>query len=233
MQTRNSKALLEIMKVLFKPHPWHGISLGDDAPEAVTCYIEIVPTDTVKYEIEKTTGYLKVDRPQRFSNASPCLYGLLPQTLCGSRVAAFASARTSRPGIRGDQDPLDVCVFSERPITHGDLLLEAVPIGGLRMLDNNEADEKILAVLKGDALYGHIQDISEFPDSLVQRLSHYFLTYKQLPGIAPHACEITHVYGRDEAHHVIRESKADYDESFGDIVGLIGELLTPASINGD
>jgi inorganic pyrophosphatase len=69
--TRNSKALLEVMKVMFKPHPWHGISMGDRAPEIVTCYIEIVPTDSVKYEIEKTIGYLKVDRPQRFSSFSP------------------------------------------------------------------------------------------------------------------------------------------------------------------
>jgi inorganic pyrophosphatase len=222
--TRNSSALLEVMKVMFKPHPWHGISMGDQAPEIVTCYIEIVPTDSVKYEIEKTTGYLKVDRPQRFSSFSPCLYGLVPRTYCGTRVAAFSAEKINRFPIEGDHDPLDVCVFTEKTITHGDLLLEAIPIGGLRMLDGNEADDKIIAVLKGDTLFGSMRDISEFPEGLVQRLIHYFLTYKQMPGAAT-ACEVTHVYGREEAHHVILESKADYDERFRDLSSLLDEVL--------
>ena len=96
MTTRNSNALLEVMKVMFKPHPWHGISMGDRAPEIITCYIEIVPTDSVKYEIEKTSGYLKVDRPQSFSSFSPCLYGLIPRTYCGTRVAAFSAEKATR-----------------------------------------------------------------------------------------------------------------------------------------
>jgi inorganic pyrophosphatase len=222
--TRNSNALLEVMKVMFKPHPWHGVSMGDRAPEIVTCYIEIVPTDSVKYEIDKTTGYLKVDRPQRFSSFSPCLYGLIPRTYCGARVAAFSAEKAQRSSLEGDHDPLDVCVFTEKPITHGDLLLEAVPIGGLRMLDGNEADDKIIAVLKGDAVFGSMQDILDCPDGLVQRLIHYFLTYKQMPG-AKTECEVTHVYGRQEAHHVILESKADYDERFADLASLLDEVL--------
>jgi inorganic pyrophosphatase len=80
MAPTTTTALLELMKVLFKPHPWHGVSSGKHAPDCVTCYIEIVPTDSVKYEIDKLTGYLMVDRPQRFSNHVPCLYGLIPQT---------------------------------------------------------------------------------------------------------------------------------------------------------
>jgi inorganic pyrophosphatase len=222
--TRNSNALLEVMKVMFKPHPWHGVSMGDRAPEIVTCYIEIVPTDSVKYEIDKTTGYLKVDRPQRFSSFSPCLYGLIPRTYCGARVAAFSAEKAQRSSLEGDHDPLDVCVFTEKPITHGDLLLEAVPIGGLRMLDGNEADDKIIAVLKGDAVFGSMQDILDCPEGLVQRLIHYFLTYKQMPG-AKTECEVTHVYGRQEAHHVILESKADYDERFAELSSLLDEVL--------
>jgi len=128
--------------------------MGDHAPEIVTCYIEIVPTDSVKHEIEKTTGYLKIDRPQRFSSFAPCLYGLIPRTYCDTRVAAFSAEKANRFAIEGDHDPLDVCVFTEKTITHGDLLLEAIPIGGLRMLDGSEADDKIIAVLKGDALFG-------------------------------------------------------------------------------
>src|SRR5438552_2654211 len=69
-------------KNVFKSHPWHGVPIGPEAPAVVTAYIEIVPTDTVKYEMDKQSGYLKVDRPQKFSNICPTLYGLIPQTLC-------------------------------------------------------------------------------------------------------------------------------------------------------
>jgi inorganic pyrophosphatase len=224
MPIKSDPGLLEYLKVMFKPHPWHGVPIGEKAPELVTCYIEIVPTDSVKYEIEKTTGYLKVDRPQRFSNQSPCLYGLIPQTYCGRRIAALAMEKTGRSGLDGDHDPLDVCVFTEKPITHGDLLLDALPIGGLRMLDRNEADDKIVAVLKDDAVFGKMKDISECPEALVQRLSHYFLTYKQLPG-SQTVCEITHVYGREEAHCVINESRADYEEKFAELKGMAGRVL--------
>ena len=225
MTTRNTNALLEVMKVMFKPHPWHGISMGERAPEIITCFIEIVPTDSVKYEIEKTSGYLKVDRPQRYSSFSPCLYGLVPRTYCGTRVAAFSAEMANRNVLEGDQDPLDVCVFTEKTIPHGDLLLEAIPIGGLRMLDGNEADDKIIAVLKDDALFGSIRDISELSEGLVQRLIHYFLTYKQMPG-GTATCEVTHVYGREQAHQVILESKADYDERFADLSSLFDEVLS-------
>jgi inorganic pyrophosphatase len=224
LTAKRGSTLLEVMQVMFKPHPWHGISMGDLAPQIVTCYIEMVPTDSVKYEIEKTTGYLKVDRPQRFSSFLPCLYGLIPRTYCGPRVAAFSAEKTDRSAIEGDHDPLDVCVFTEKVITHGDLLLEAIPIGGLRMLDGNEADDKIIAVLKGDAVFGAMQDISECPEALIQRLMHYFLTYKQMPGESA-TCEVTHVYGCHEAHRVILESKADYDERFTDLAGLIDQVL--------
>jgi inorganic pyrophosphatase len=223
--TRNgSTALFEFMKILFKPHPWHGVSWGQDAPECVTCYIEVVPTDSVKYEIDKTTGYLMVDRPQRFSNQMPCLYGLIPQTYCGSRVAAFSSGVAGETCIDGDHDPLDVCVLTEKAITHGDILLDAIPIGGLRLLDGNEADDKIVAVLKGDAVFGNMREISECPPALVQRLVHYFLTYKQMPDAAP-VCEVTHIYTRAEAHRVILASRADYDERFSGLLSMLEEVM--------
>ena len=223
LPTANS-AFLELMKVLFKPHPWHGVSMGPHAPERVTCYIEIVPTDSVKYEIDKVTGYLMVDRPQRFSSQVPCLYGLIPQTYCGQRVAAISAEKLERPGIDGDHDPLDICVLTEKAILHGDILLEAIPIGGLRLLDGNEADDKIIAVLKGDAAYGSLQDLSECPPAIVQRLVHYFLTYKQMPE-EPAVCEVTHTYGRSEAHRVILESKADYEERFGGLARMFDEVM--------
>jgi inorganic pyrophosphatase len=78
--------------LLFKPHPWHGIPIGDDAPNTVTCFIEIVPADTVKYELDKQTGYLKVDRPQKFSNVYPSLYGSSRRRTAASRSAPIAAS---------------------------------------------------------------------------------------------------------------------------------------------
>jgi inorganic pyrophosphatase len=217
--------LWSLMGTLYKAHPWHGIPLGPDAPKVLTAYIEIVPTDTVKYELDKATGHLKLDRPQIFSNICPCLYGLVPQTLCGSRVADLAMERTARSDIVGDDDPLDICVLTEKDIAHGDILLQAIPIGGFRMIDHGEADDKIVAVLKGDAVYGGWKDLSECPRSLTDRLRHYFLTYKQAPGEEKRACEITHVYGREEAHEVIRRSREDYNEIFSGLENLLTQVL--------
>jgi inorganic pyrophosphatase len=198
----------------FTAHPWHGVPIGSDWPRSVTVYVEIVPTDTVKYELDKATGLLKVDRPQMYSNVCPSLYGLIPQTLCGDRVATLCMERTGRKGIVGDGDPMDICVLTEKPISHGNVLVRATPIGGLRMLDGNEADDKIIAVLAGDAVYGDFGDVGECPPLLLDRLRHYFLTYKQAPDPATPACEITHVYGRDEAQEAIRRSHEDYRSRF-------------------
>ena len=198
----------------FTSHPWHGVPIGSDWPRSVTVYVEIVPTDAVKYELDKATGLLKVDRPQMYSNVCPSLYGLIPQTLCGERVATLCMERTGRKGIVGDEDPMDICVLTEKPISHGNVLVRATPIGGLRMLDGNEADDKIIAVLAGDAVYGDFGDVEECPPLLLDRLRHYFLTYKQAPDPATPACEITHVYGRDEAQEAIRRSHEDYRSRF-------------------
>jgi inorganic pyrophosphatase len=197
-------------RLRFRGHPWHGVSIGKHAPRVVTAYIEIVPTDTVKYEMDKRTGILRMDRPQQYSNVCPSLYGFLPRTLCAERIGALCAERTGRTGIVGDGDPMDVCVLTEKEITHGDILVPAIPIGGLRMIDGTEADDKILAVLQDDALFGSFEDVSDCPGPLVDRLRHYFLTYKQGPDRVGHVVEITHVYGRDEAHEAIRRSQEDY-----------------------
>lgn len=217
---------LNLLHRLFRAHPWHGVHLGDDAPEVVTAYIEIVPSDTVKYELDKPTGHMKVDRPQKFSNVYPTLYGLLPQTYCGEATAEFCMKQASRTGIIGDGDPLDICVLAEKLITHGDILLPVTPIGGLRMIDGNEADDKIIGVMRGDAIYGHMKDIHECPPALVDRLKHYFLTYKDAPGARKRETEITHVYGREEAHEVIERSRRDYEARHGDLKALFDELRT-------
>jgi inorganic pyrophosphatase len=199
---------------LFKSHPWHGISIGDNAPEIVTAFIEIVPTDTVKYEIDKTTGYLKIDRPQKFSNVVPTLYGFIPQTYCDEKVAEYAAMKSGKQVVKGDGDPLDICVLSEKTITHGDIILQAIPIGGFRLIDKGEADDKIIAVMRSDEVFESWKDISDCTAAVIDRLKHYFLTYKNLPGAERPTCEITHIYGREEAYEVIKRSRADYKNKF-------------------
>jgi inorganic pyrophosphatase len=191
-------------------HPWYGISAGDSAPNVVTTYIEIVPGDTVKYEIDKPSGLLKIDRPQKFSNICPTPYGFIPQTYCGERVAAYCMQKTGITNMQGDGDPLDICILTEKIIPHGNILLQAIPIGGLRMIDHGEADDKIIAVMKDDAVYGGYKNIADCPPQLIERLKHYFLTYKLKPGEAATNVAITHVYNREEAAKVIEESMEDY-----------------------
>jgi len=199
----------------YKSHPWHGINIGAEAPEVVTSFIEVVPTDTLKYEIDKETGYLKIDRPQRFSNVLPALYGFIPQTYCGRSVAELCIEKTKREEIVGDGDPLDICVLTERNIMHGDIILQAKPIGGFRMIDGSEADDKIIAVLKQDEIYSQWKDIDDIPPSILMRLKHYFLTYKDMPGQITNKCEITHTYNKEEAFDVIKRSRKDYMKKFG------------------
>lgn len=203
--------------LVFKAHPWHGITLGEKSPNIINAYIELVPGDTIKYELDKHTGYLKIDRPQIYSNICPSLYGMIPQTYSGKRVAEYCNEKTGRTDIIGDGDPIDICVLTEKLIPHGDVLLRCRPIGGLRMLDGGEADDKIIAVMNDDPVYNERYDISVVPKSVINRLKHYFLTYKQSPDEKEQRCEITHIYGREEAYEVIRRSHEDYLEKFPDL----------------
>ncbi len=211
------KEIIEIIKKsnLFKAHPWHGIDLWNDKnQEVLNTYIEIVPENRVKYELDKDTGYLKIDRPQKFSNIIPCLYGFIPKTYSKTHSADHANKVLDRSGLVGDDDPIDICVLTDRNIKHGDILLEAIPIGGLRMLDHSEVDDKIIAVLKDDATYGSLRDISEMPKNLLDSIQHYFLTYKEIPGGAVPKVEIAEVYGREEVLKVIEMGEKDYHENF-------------------
>src|SRR5262249_42744491 len=125
------------------------------------------------------------------------------------------SERTGRPNIKGDQDPMDICIFTERPFMHGGLLVPAVPVGGLRMGDRGEGDGKIIAGLKGDPVWSGGDDVSELPPAPVGRVKHYFLTYKLHPDAKQAAqVEIAEVYGREEAHETIKRSFDDYRAKF-------------------
>jgi len=193
----------------FRPHPWHGLEVGPDPPDVLNAFIEITPFDFMKYEVDKVSGYLRVDRPQRSSAQHPTLYGFVPRTYCNERVRRLAPAAK-----RGDGDPLDICVITERPIARSEVILRGRVIGGLQMIDHGEADDKLISVLDNDYIWGKARTIRDVPAVLVERLQHYFLTYKLVPGQKSQA-KITKVYGRDHARLVVRAAMADYEESFG------------------
>jgi inorganic pyrophosphatase len=192
----------------YRPHPWHGLEAGPAPPEVLTAFIEITPFDLVKYEVDKVSGYLRIDRPQRSSNQHPALYGFVPRTYCGERVRRLAPQAR-----RGDGDPLDICVLSEREIARNEILVRARVIGGLQMIDNGEADDKIISVLDNDYMWGEARDIKDVPRVLVERLEHYFATYKAIPGQRPRA-HVARTYGRAHALKVVRAAMADYDRTF-------------------
>ncbi|MDZ4857619.1 MAG: inorganic pyrophosphatase [Candidatus Hydrogenedentes bacterium] len=221
----NKESISTLMSLLYRAHPWHGVPIGERAPDVVTAYIEMSPTDTVKYELDKDTGLLKVDRPQRFSSTCPTLYGFVPQTYCAERSGAYCAERTGRANIIGDGDPLDICVLTEKPIRKSNVLLQAIPIGGLRMIDGNEADDKIVAVMMDDETFGEMRDIKDCPTRLIDRLRHYFLTYKQGPDATDTVCEITHVYDHTEAREVIVRGREDYLRRFANISNLLNKAL--------
>jgi inorganic pyrophosphatase len=214
----------QLMGLRYKSHPWHGIDIGNEAPNLLTCFIEMVPTDTVKYEVDKVTGYLRIDRPQKYSNVVPALYGFIPQTYSGDCVAEIARKKTGRE-LAGDGDPIDICILTEKDITHGDILVRCRPIGGFRMIDGNEADDKLIGVLYDDAVYGNYQDINDVPELVIDRLKHYFLTYKDLPGNKAKT-EITHIYGISEAHDIIRCAIEDYQNKFANL----DKILSSATV---
>lgn len=199
----------------FRAHPWHGLSAGDHAPDIVEAYIEITPLDAVKYEIDKRTGYLRVDRPQGSSALPPTLYGFIPRTYCGDRVAALTPK-----AVKGDGDPLDICVLSQQRIDRAEVVLSARVVGGIQLLDGGEADDKIVALLTSDTVFDYARDLKNLPTAVVNRMVHYFATYKMdMTGGKPNTIEVVGTYGADKARAVIAAAMADYDEAFPDDEG--------------
>jgi inorganic pyrophosphatase len=195
----------------WRPHPWHGLEVGENPPSTVNAFIEVTSFDAIKYEVDKLTGYMRVDRPQRSSSMPPSLYGFIPRTYCGDRIGAL-----SKHTDKGDGDPLDICVLSERPIDRSEVILSARVIGGLHMIDQGEADDKIISVLNNDRYYKDITEISELPEVLIERLRHYFGTYKLIPGKKDNNVFVDRVFGREEAEKVINAAIEDYKDMFGE-----------------
>ncbi|MBS1644704.1 MAG: inorganic diphosphatase [Bacteroidetes bacterium] len=142
-------------------NPWHSVSFGTQVPDLVNAIIEIPKGSRAKYELDKTTGLLKLDRVLYSSVYYPANYGFIPQTYCD------------------DNDPLDILVLSQiemQPLC----LVEAKVIGVMRMLDQGEADDKLIAVCAHDMSVNHINDISELPPHFIDELRHFFEEYKKL-----------------------------------------------------
>lgn len=199
----------------WRRHPWHGLeAVPEDADEGIVqAYIEMLPSDTVKYELDKESGFLMVDRPQRTSATPPALYGFIPKTYCAEEVAKRCEGVTVADG-----DPLDICIYSERLINRADIILNARVVGGIQMIDGGEADDKIIAVLEVDNIWGGVTDIIDLPAIKTERLQHYFSTYKLIPGKTVDI-KVDCVYGRDEALKVIEAARKDYDNHYGNLFG--------------
>ncbi|MEE9605289.1 MAG: inorganic pyrophosphatase [Candidatus Scalindua sp.] len=193
----------------WRPHPWHGLEVGPEPPRLVHAFIEICPYDLVKYEVDKGTGYLRVDRPHRTSSQHPTLYGFIPRTFCGDRVG-----KLMKEANQGDGDPLDICVISERPIAKTEIILNAQVVGGLPMLDGGEADDKIISVLENDPFWSKIDDLQDLPPAIIERMRHYFLTYKLVPD-EPNKVSIGDPYGHEHAETVIQAAIEDYESEYG------------------
>ena len=173
-------------------NPWHDVSVGKDVPEVVNAIIEIPKNTRAKYELDKDTGLLKLDRVLFSSMYYPANYGFIPQTYCD------------------DNDPLDIIVLSQ--ITIQPLcLVEAKVIGVMHMVDGDEMDDKIIAVAKNDMSVNHIDDLSELPRHFFRELRNFFEDYKKLEN---KEVLVKEFQKKDVALEVVRQSIIDYDASF-------------------
>ena len=169
-------------------HPWHDVDIGSQAPDEVRALIEIPKGGKVKYEIDKPTGLLKVDRILYSSVVYPANYGFIPQTL------------------GDDDDPLDILVWMQEPVVPMSLLV-ARPIGVLHMIDNGDADEKIVAVHVHDPEYAAFTHVDQLPTHRQRELQRFFEDYKRLEG---KRVEVDVVAGPIRAREVIAAAQANY-----------------------
>jgi inorganic pyrophosphatase len=173
-------------------HPWHHVNTGVEAPTVVNSIVEIPKGSRAKYELDKETGLLKLDRVLFSAMYYPANYGFIPQTYCD------------------DDDPLDILVLSQVTIVPM-CLVRAKPIGVMRMLDNNEADDKIIAVAADDISVSHINDISDLPEHLILEVRNFFEDYKKLEH---KTVKVEEFQNREVAFAIIQQAIADYHTKF-------------------
>jgi inorganic pyrophosphatase len=174
-------------------NPWHQVHPGDNVPEYVNGIIEIPKGSRAKYELDKDSGMLKLDRVLYSSVYYPANYGFIPKTYCD------------------DKDPLDILVISQIDLVPM-CLVEAKIIGVMRMLDNNEADDKLIAVAAGDPSVNHINDISELPQHFISEIRHFFEEYKRLEN---KTVVVEDFLDKKMAMQILEESFVLYNKTFG------------------
>lgn len=172
---------------------WHDISPGQNAPDIVNVIIEIPENYKVKYELDKDTGLLRVDRFLHSAVHYPLNYGFIPQTYCD------------------DKDPIDVLVISQIPLVPG-CLVDACPIGVLEMIDSGEKDDKIIAVASKDPVVSFMEDVQQVSPHKIKEIKHFFETYKKLEKNVE--TTIKKILGRKEALQVVNESIELYKQVF-------------------
>ncbi|QPH38208.1 inorganic diphosphatase [Pedobacter endophyticus] len=177
-------------------HAWHSVSPGKNVPEIVNAIIEIPKGSKAKYEIDKESGLIKLDRVLFSSVMYPANYGFIPQTYCD------------------DKDPLDIlvlCSVDVYPMT----LIEAKVVGVMHMVDNGEQDDKIIAVAAHDMSVNYINDLEELPPHQMKEIVRFFQDYKALED---KNVTIEHLLGVRYAHKVIKESIELYNTTFRELV---------------
>lgn len=172
---------------------WHDVSVGEDAPDKVNTIIEIPKDSKIKYEFDKDTGLLKLDRFLYSSVHYSGDYGFIPQTLCE------------------DDDPLDVFIISHRS-TYPMTLCEVKVLGVMKMVDDGEADDKIIAVHSTDPRYGEWENLEDIPEHFVEELKEFMRTYKRLES---KEVDVNEIYGKEEAKKIVNESMKIYKNKFG------------------
>ncbi len=173
-------------------HPWHGVSFGENAPEVVNAIIEIPQGSRCKYEIDKPSGLLKLDRIIYSSFHYPCNYGFIPQT------------------YGGDKDPLDILVITSLPLVPL-TLVEARVIGVMQMIDGGEADDKIISVAINDPSVRHIKNVDQLPEHFFNELRHFFEEYKALE---KKSVKVEEFGDKTKAVTIVKEAIEFYKENF-------------------
>jgi inorganic pyrophosphatase len=169
-------------------NPWHDLPTGEDSPEIVSGVIEIPKASRAKYELDKDSGMLKLDRVLYSSMYYPANYGFIPQTYCD------------------DGDPLDILVLSN--ITIQPLcIVRAKVVGVMQMLDGGEADDKIIAMAADDISVSHINDISQLPTHYLNEIKSFFEDYKKLEN---KTVKVEEFLGKDVAHAIVQQAMEDY-----------------------
>ena len=182
-------------------NPWHDVNPGINAPEEIQAIIEIPKNSMLKYELDKETGLMKLDRVLYSAVHYPGDYGFIPQTYWD------------------DNDPLDIIILSSFPV-FPNTLVTVRPIGVIHMVDNDERDDKIIAVYSGDPRFHDYRDITDIPEHNLLELKHFFETYKQLQGKKVKVLSIQHA---DVARKDILEGIKKYKDKFSK--GLTNNLI--------